>query len=135
MKPLQAGLVTFALALAFYWGGINLMTPGFLAWYRLADTGQPAAATITEVRPSNHAGCSFTYEVGGKTFAGRDAGCADLGVGGTLAITYLPANPAFATRKDPQGELESEIFGPLVLASLAGVVVAMRLRKGNSTST
>ena len=131
MRPairLQAAAMVFATALGFYWITVNLADHGFLAWYRLARDGRPVTATITAVRPDNHAGCSDEYRAQGRTLRGHDCGCSRLGVGGTLQVTYLPDDPTFATNADPMGQLEFEIFDPLALACVGALVAAARFK-------
>jgi hypothetical protein len=128
-KPLHAGLAAFATALAFYWGAINLIGHGFVAWFLLERTGVSTNATITEINPGQHRHCSYTYVVAGRTLTGHDSGCSSLGVGGTLLITYLPSDPGFATSRDPHGELAFEILAPLVLATFGGFGAALRFKE------
>lgn len=126
MTPARVGLAVFVTALTFYWTLLNVTGPGWVAWYRLEQGGQASVATITGIRPEIHQGCSFKFTVAGVEHHGQGYGCSPRGVGAELPVTYLPADPAFASTGSPGEELLLEIFGPLGLAAVGGLGSAWR---------
>ncbi len=79
-------------------------------------------ATVT-VAGLQHYGCSYTYQVEGRTFTGTDTGCGGLEVGSPLRITYLPSNPEISMDGNPSTVFWEDLLflygAPLSLVAFA----------------
>jgi hypothetical protein len=126
MTAKQLGILACVGAFSFYAIMFNLSDHGWLAWYRMSQHGIKTTATVTEVRPQIHQGCSFEYEANGKQYRGTGGGCSQVGVNGKLEVYYLPDDPLFVTNREPIQELLFEMFGSLFLSMIAGMMVAWR---------
>jgi hypothetical protein len=115
--------------LAFIWLMMNLIGPGWLTLYRIADTGQLALATITAIDPGNHQGCSFEYTVNGVPHRGHGTGCSPRGIGADLQVTYAPIDPTYATTENAGQELLNQVFVPVFMALFVGGISAIPVRR------
>lgn len=70
----------------------NLFGSAFMREYRLATKGKQTTGTLSALQLSNHAGCRYTYAVGGVHHSHTDVGCGDgRSVGANLTVTHLHA--------------------------------------------
>jgi hypothetical protein len=127
ITPTRTGLLVAGIAFTFFAIVINIQPHGWLAWYRLSCSGQETQATIVRRQPEIHQTCFFQYAVNSHKYEGSDQGCHSQ-VGETLSVTYLPANPTFATLASPREQLAFLVFAPLFLSALAGVFGAWRTK-------
>ena len=127
ITPLRTGLLTAGIVFTFFAAVINIQPHGWLAWYRLAYASQDTQATITRRQPEIHQTCFFTYTVNAHEYQGSDTRCYSQ-VGASVSVTYLPAEPAFATLASPGGQFAFLVFAPLFMSALAGVIGAWRVK-------
>ena len=132
MTPINTGIATAITAFTFYAIAMNVATPGWYSWYEMSMNGQMTEATITKVQPEVHQNCYFRYEVKGKQYDGFSSGCSHLSIGQEMSVMYLPNNPSVVTTKEPKGELFFMVLAPLLLSSVAGVIVGVRHSKASA---
>ena len=83
----------------------NLMAGTTLRQYRLATQGRSTTGTVTALEPSDHAGCTFVYQVAGVQYSRYEEACGhgrtpagdDPQVGSVLSVTYIADDPGKAT--------------------------------------
>jgi len=126
MTAKQLGILACIGAFLFFAINFNLSDHSWLAWYRMSQHGIKTTATVTEVRPQIHQGCSYKFEVAGKQYVGSGGGCSPVGVNGKLEVYYLPDDPTFVTNREPFPELLLETLGPLFMSLFAGLIVTWR---------
>jgi hypothetical protein len=119
---IAAAAVTFFVLAAF----MNLQEHGWLAWAKLAVSGEMIPVRITSRNPERHDGCDFEYRINDRRYTGHQPGC-QLNVGETAQAVYLPSEPGFAALRPPLWELLFRIFVPIVIAVIAGLVTAWRV--------
>ena len=79
--------------------------------YRLATKGKQTIGALSALQLSNHAGCRYTYAVGGVHYSHADTGCGDgRSVGANLTVTYLPTDPGVATTGDAGKQLRGSLL-------------------------
>ena len=127
LAPLRIGILIAGIALTFFATIINIQPHGWLAWYRITYSGQVTQSTITRVQPEIHQTCFFKYTVNAHEYQGSDTRCYSQ-VGASVSVTYLPAEPAFATLASPGGQFAFLVFAPLFMSALAGVIGAWRVK-------
>ena len=119
---IAAAVVTFLVLAVF----MNIQEHGWVAWARLAASGEMIPVRIISRNPEKHDGCSFEYSVNDHLYTAHQPGC-QLNVGQTAQAVYLPAEPGFAALRPPVWELLFRILVPVVIAVIAGCVTAWRM--------
>ena len=132
--PAITGCAMALITLIFFSVAINSQDHGWLPWYRLSRTGQETRAMVARVRPEVHSKCFFTYPVNSREYETSDSGC-HAQVGAAVSVTYLPADPSFATLKPPMEQLFSMVFGPLLLSALAGIAGVWQANRRQRSAT
>lgn len=122
----NAGIATAAVTFLFLAVIMNVQEHGWIAWARLAASGEPTAVRITSRNPEKHDGCGFEYSVNAHTYTGHQGGCR-LNVGQTAQGVYLPEEPSFATLRSPVAELLFRVLVPVIIAVIAGLITAWRM--------
>jgi len=111
------------LAFTFFAVAFNVQPHGWLAWYRLSQSGQKTQVSVTRRQPEIHQTCYFTYVVDSHLYESSDGGC-NVPVGQSASATYAPSDPTFITLRSPREEFILMVLGPLVLSVFGGVVGA-----------
>jgi hypothetical protein len=135
MKRSTAWCLGFGAALAFYWSAATF--GGGFDWrrhYRLMVTSDRAEATVTSVDPQNHNTAHYEFDANGQRYRGADQGMGGVGVGDTVIVYYLPADPTFSTVEPPGEDLGFTIIAPLVLSVLAGFIAMARVARTGTGS-
>ncbi len=114
-------LITFT----FFAGVINIQPRGWYAWYDLSVSGKVAQATVTALAPENHQSCSVSYTVGSRVYISSESGCTGP-VGKTVAITYLPSDPEFASLQSPREQFTFLVAAPFFMSVFAGSLGSWR---------
>jgi len=127
ITPSATGLLVAGVSFTFFAIVINIQPHGWLKWYELSHSGQGVQATITQLQPENHQTCFFRYTVDAHEYEGSDQGCHSE-IGRAVAITYLPADPTFATIASPNKQLAFLLLAPALLSGLAGVFSTWRAK-------
>ena len=131
LTPMRAGVFAALGVLAFFVLVINSEPHGWQAWYGLWRSGQTTRATVMQLHPEDHHGCSFRYTVDSKEYEAMDDGC-NARVGEVVSITYSPTNPTFATLRSPKQEFLFLLLAPLLVSALAGLASAWRVTARSS---
>ncbi len=121
VRPAYAALLASVGTFVFLAGMMNTIRRGWPAWYRLANRGASAPATVTAVMPQDHTTCYFEFMVGSQKYTSFDHPCR-AHKGDVLTITYDPANPSSAAIQSASTELGTEILACLVMSVVAGAI-------------
>ena len=127
ITPLRTGLLMAGIAFMFFATVINIQPHGWLAWYRLSNSGLETQATITRRQPEIHQTCFFTYTVNAHEYEGSDTRCHSQ-VGASVSVTYLPTDPTFATLASAREQFAFLVLAPFFMSALAGVIGAWRVK-------
>ncbi len=125
ISPLRTGILMAVVVFTFFTIAINSQHHGWFAWYHLSQLGQKTQAVVTRRQPEIHQTCFFKYTVGSREYEGSDQGCGSQ-VGRTVLVTYLPADPSFATIASPTEQFAFLVVTPFLMSALAGAVGAWR---------
>lgn len=126
--PYVSGVRIFALVFIFFGLAMNIQTHGWIAWYRMIQSGRFSRAEVIKLQPENHGGCIFQYVVDTKIFKASDTQC-NATVGQFIEVRYLPSDPSFATLKNPLSELMLQIGGAAFLSIVAGCQTALQKKR------
>jgi len=108
----------------------NFFNHTWLDWYRLAHNGEHTVAIVTKIEPAKHATCRFSYVVNGRGYSAEASGCgSDHSVGESIAITYLPRQPSFATPTSPTHTLTTTVALTLLVPTFLSVLTAWGVRR------
>ena len=131
-KPIRVSRVALGLAVGLFGFvfvsiAINMRPHGWLSWFDLAIHGRNIQATVVSVQPEIHNTCRFRYVVNRQRYESADEGCRWY-VGQLVTITYLPADPSFATSAPPSQVLEELTLFPFFAFFCGSVIGAMQAR-------
>ena len=128
MTPSRAGFLVAGIVFTFFAVTMNIQPHGWIAWYNLSNSGRTTLATVTRLQPEIHQTCYFKYMVNSQWYEGSDQGCHSQ-VGETVSVTYLPDEPTFATLASPKEEFALQLFAPLFLSTVGGVLSAWQAKR------
>jgi hypothetical protein len=121
----RVALLTGLLAFAFFATAINCQPHGWVDWYHLANSGQVAVATVTQLEPENHQSCLFSYAIGSHVYASSAGGCA-VPAGQRVVVTYLPSDPSFVSLQSPREQFTFLVSAPIIMSVFGGLLASWR---------
>lgn len=122
MKRVLAVVLTW-FVLAALSAGLGLVLFDPLPDYRLNNSGVPSEGFVTALEPTNHQIVRYSYNVGGREYAGVGHGghgnprFEDIRVGQKVLVFYDPNNPQYSSLGHPSARLSGNLW-VIVLMSL-----------------
>lgn len=103
---------------------------GWSGYFKLVLDGNTCEGTITKTEPKNHCHAEYSFSIGGRNYAGTGSDCS-AGIGQTVRVTYLPANPSYSCLGSAQERLTNEVMtfvaGGIIFPPF--LMLAYRMRK------